>query len=387
MTPEPDPFDRLRVQLRSAADRRAGVSPHPARSTPARGRRLVGRLSGRSTLVALVGVGVVASAATATVIATSDTPSAPSAGPLTIPATGAAPGGGPPARYAVTMRPDLRVGEVGWCTTLSVRASTRFDSSGGVGCGPAATDAYPIIAAGTSTVAQGTMTYAIVDQRVAALRPGDGRRVAPRPGPDVPNGWKAIVLLPDGSRGGAAPLRPAPAVQDDAYAGTDGGPVAVGPRADRHVRPQASRSTDGPAPADGPCRIVVGGRSTVRASRTLLTAPEPRPAVNGRAFLSCSASLVRRPDGHVTVTVLLDAERPGAVPPAELPGFRPLEGAPGIVATAPGTIGEPPAYARRLPDGWLVVEPGDPHELTDRRAHGGAVDLRAALADAEVAAP
>ncbi|MEV4419431.1 hypothetical protein AB0L40_05570 [Patulibacter sp. NPDC049589] len=374
-----DPFDRLRAELRTAAEHRAGErAPAAAPAASARQAGRLGRVSRRSGLIAVVTTAVVASAAAAAVVATGGSPSAPSAGPLTratpeTTRTGGPADPGPPSRYAIHISPDLRVGQTGWCTSLTVRAASRDRSFGGAGCGPAATTSQPFIAGGYTSVPGGRLTYAIVDDTISVLRLRSGRRVVPRPGGGIPDGWRVIVLLPGENDRHAAYLR------------ADGSLVDTGIGPGRFARGQRSGTTDGPPPDGSACRVVAPPTATVLRSRAIRGAPVPEPGVNGRAFLPCASALVRTPGGDVTATVLLDAARPGS-PPAGLPGATAVPGHPGVVGTDPSIIGEARIVARRVGNAWLVVQSGDASELFARPKRR-ATDLEGTLEDLGATAP
>lgn len=342
-----DPFDRLRHELRAAAEHESDTRTSDARATQARASG-IRRLSQRTTLLALIGTGAVAASAAAAVVVSSGSPSAPSAGPLTRATPATTVSDDPPlptARYAVSIFPDRIVGQTGWCSAQSILQGDRRRTYGGAGCGPAATTSQPFIAGGYTTVPGGRLTFAIVDRTVTTLQLRSGRRVTPVIGAGVPNGWRVFVLLPGENDQGAKYLR------------ADGTPIdrSIGPR--KYVPAQRTASFTGLAPDTSPCRVNTTGSYEITRSLILRTKPRPAVNVNGRAFIPCAASLITSPAGTITATILLDASSPGNRP-AFLPGTRAVRGAPGIVKTDSSLV-TAPLLARRDGNAWLVVEAGD----------------------------
>lgn len=83
------------------------------------------------------------------------------------------------------------------------------------------------------------------------------------------------------------------------------------------------------------------------------TRVRPFPELVGQAFISCTETTYFYNKEHdLPAAVLLDAARPGAVPPGLL-GMKPLAGHPSVF-TAP-----PDMFARRIRGAWLVVQEED----------------------------
>lgn len=380
MTNNPDPFDRLHDEL-VRASRETAASAGASGDDRLRIRTRLGRLSGRSTIVALITAAAVGTA-TAAVVSGGGDPSAPASGPLTRATSATAPTpspnrgfpapGSPDERYEVQIFPSLEVGEVGWCsgTTFRRRGQQRF--YGGVGCGSAATRDRPFIAGGYTVVRGGRLTFSIVDERVANVRLRRGRRVLPRTAPGMPNGWRVVVLLPGENDQGAVYLD----AEDRPIT-----PKSVVTTRGQIVGRQRATTITGPAPAERPCRVVpaAGARGVdVIESRTLLATPPPYPSVNGHAFVSCASTRLRTPAGPVTATVLLDAARPGSRP-ADLPSSTPVPGAPDTVAVQPSVVAFNGLIARRTESAWLVVEPPRALSRMGPRIESRDMNLRRAL--------
>lgn len=86
---------------------------------------------------------------------------------------------------------------------------------------------------------------------------------------------------------------------------------------------------------------------------TAATRVRPFPELLGQAFISCAETTYFYQDNHdLPAAVLVDAARPGAVPPG-LPGMEPLAGHPSVFEAPPDM------FARRVRGAWLVVEEED----------------------------
>jgi hypothetical protein len=103
------------------------------------------------------------------------------------------------------------------------------------------------------------------------------------------------------------------------------------------------------------------------------------PAIIGRAFLDCSDTLYTATGASTVVSVLLDAEHPGALP-AALPGMQPLPGEAGVF-TLPGGLPLLNRHAVARLDGntWLLASgPGttEQHAHVLRQLEVSSIDLR-----------
>ncbi|WCB92057.1 hypothetical protein DSM104299_00739 [Baekduia alba] len=335
-----DPFDLLRDELAGAAARRA---------TTARRRRT---FRGRRPLLAVAAALALCGTATAAVLTLGGGEPSP-------PLTGATPADVFIRRYAIDLSPDLRVGQVGWCTSL-VFAFGHGGSGVARGCGPAAPrDAAQIAGGGivSGLTNRGRdVEFRIVDRRVAAVLLPDGRRVVPRADPRLPFGWRAVVaFVPrhhDRAPRAALTLL-------DAHDRPIGGPSR--PTTDRSPAATAALPTVRVDPRDPPrrsCAIAHAPLTHLSAlTQTIVgVALTRRVDVNGRAFRTCAVAVFRLGGVQLRAAVLTDAAGPHRTA-APLPGASPIPGHLGA-STASGNL-----TARRIGTAWLVVFGQDP----DRR--------------------
>jgi hypothetical protein len=327
-----DPFDILRDRLVAAAH---ATSPPPRLARPR-----------RRMLIVLVAALLVSSSAAAAVVSLTGEDSQPLTGKV-----GGKPGAGPSdaREYVIEMLPSLSVGEAGWCATLALRHSNGQPIAGGEGCGPAPPAAAPQIVSGalvaTTSRSGKSVSYIVVDDRVASVRVDGGRMIIPRPSAAIPSGWKAAVWF---TAGGAAPATPVLLDKAGQVISTEPNQRA-GTRA-AGTRRLATRAVD---PARAPhqrCAIEVPSRAGLRAAseRVVTETPAHEPDVNGRAFRACAGAVIYLAGRRFTAAVLVDARNPSHQA-AALPGQRPHPGAPGIVEAGGGIT------ARRAGPGWLVV--------------------------------
>ncbi|HET6507187.1 MAG TPA: hypothetical protein VFG42_10375 [Baekduia sp.] len=319
----PDPFDLLRDQLVTAA------AP----------RRVAARRRWRPLVVLAAALALGGTATAAAVLTLSGEPSPPLKGRV--------PGGGggnasAVRAYAVVLRPDLRVGAVGWCSTVALRGE-RGSIAAGSGCGPAAQAAYPQISGGGMSVSNAVaLGYWIVDRRVAAVRLRDGTRILPRADAALPFGWRAAVAFVTARRG----AMPTDALTADLL-GADGRVLLAGSGrtadAPRGVPSLPARPVDAHRPPARRCAI--GHRALPHLAaleQTIATGALNRPVdTAGRPFRTCSTALFRLDGVRLRAAVLVDARDPSR-PAAALPR---------------GYVG-PLAAARRVGRAWLVVDGG-----------------------------
>lgn len=349
-----DFIDGLERDLVEAA-RRENVARRAA--APSRRRRFTGRglALGLATLV-------LAGSATAAVVGLTTERSKPLAGPID--ATK------PSARaYAVSLRPDLRAGQAGWCGVVRLSTGGRFNGVGS-GCGPARAAGGAQIAGGGMYGNGRSLQYVVVTAKTRAVRFDERTLVATRSDPSLPYGWRYAVAVtdpvpalsapsieppatgtavpghvPSRTTPGAASAAPATAppplpepvvwIQYDAK----GRALPATTRADDHTRQGRSRLVTNERPAR---RCVIGGAEGYVAgyARVAVTRPKPAPRIEGRAFASCANTVfhARNRRGGLSVAILLDSHRPRATA-APLP-------------LTPGLSG------RRLGPGWIVVYGG-----------------------------
>lgn len=315
-----DPFDLLRDQLVAAAA--------PRRRARRRWRPLV-------TLSAALALG---GTATATAVLTLGGEPSP-------PLQGRVPGAtaGTARDYTVLLRPDLRVGQAGWCSTVVLRTARR-PLAAGSGCGPALQASDPQIGAGGMAIsATRVLSYWIVDRRVAAVRLADGTRIVPRADAGLPFGWRAAVAFLSARRG-----RPSAGAFTAAdLLGADGRVLLAGAgrpaSAPRGVPSLPTRAVDAHDPPARPCAIEHRALLHLAAlDQTIVRGALGRKVdASGRPFRTCSTALFRLDGVRLRAAVLVDARDPG----------RPAAALPRGYATAL-------ASARRVGDAWLVVDGG-----------------------------
>lgn len=374
-----DFIDGLERDLVDAARR-----DHHARRAAAPSRRW--RFTGRGLALALATL-VLAGSATAAVVGLTAAPSKPLAGPVDAAKPSA-------QAYAVSLLPDLRPGQAGWCSVVRFSTGGRFNGAG-MGCGPARAAGGAQIAGGGMYGNGESLQYVVVTARTRAVRFDERTLVATRSDPSLPYGWRYAVAVtgpvpalaapsieppatgtpvpgpvPSRTTPGATPAAPAPAPPHVPTRTTPGvtpaAPATAPPRlpepfvpvqydargrtlpattrADDHTRQGRSRPVTRAHPAQ---RCVIGGAKgyVARYARVQTSPPKPAPRVEGRAFGSCASTVFRVAGkrGGLTAAILLDSHRPRA-PAAALP-------------RTPGLSG------RRLGPGWIVVYGG---AATDR---------------------
>jgi len=342
-----DFMDGLEADLVEAARRENDAGRAAASS---RRRRVTGRglALGLATLV-------LAGSATAAVVGLTAEPSKPLAGPVR--------DGAPSARtYAVSLLPDWRAGQAGWCAQLRVvRGGGSIGT--GTGCGPARAAGGSQIVAGGAIGDLQSIKYAVVTARTRAVRFDERTLVATRRDPSLPYGWRyavALVDTPAAERPSAVGIMPTPGgpsaatrttrapatshpkppkpfmpVQYDAQ----GNELPATTRADDHSRQGRSRRVTEARPAR---RCVIGGAEGYVAgyARVQTSRPKSAPRIEGRAFGSCAYTVFhpKHKPGGLTAAILLDSHHPRARA-AALP-------------RTPGLSG------RRLGPGWIVVYGG-----------------------------
>lgn len=248
----------------------------------------------------------------------------------------------------VRLTPGLEGGWVGWCMTLRVNgvgsthcpvtprseevAYERWEAAG------AATRGVALVNAPAEAVA---VDYA--DSAVAAV-PVEG----------VPGLSAAVVEL-------AAPF-PAKSGWFDEFdpvshdVRTSGARGYGAPENDYSVSlPTAGWQAPQEPPA-GACSLVATRLPGLRPRfGHVATSLSPTPGVAGGGFASCADTEYSFGRSSLDAAILLDADEPGLMEPAELPGATRVHHHPGLFS-APGWNGE--ILARRVGEAWLAVEGG-----------------------------
>ncbi|HEY1538590.1 MAG TPA: hypothetical protein VGF63_04265 [Solirubrobacteraceae bacterium] len=296
-----DFIEGLERDLVQAADRLTRT-----RRTAAIARRR--RLPGRGLAIAVAAL-VVAGSATAAVVRLATQPSEPLAGPI-----------GASRAYAVSLAPDLRAGQAGWCGGVRYSSGGRT-TSGGTGCAPPRAAGGAIVVSGLGGVGE-TIRFAITIPSARAVRFAGAMAVATRGDRTLPYGWRYAVATrkpPSDAR------RPGPSSFAAPIAlAADGRKLPATTQADRGTGGGSSRLVTGAAPAR---RCVIGGARGFAAgyARVAVRLPHLPSRIEGRAFASCAYTVFHVPGSHahVTAAILLDAQRPSsraaALPP--VPGL------------------------------------------------------------------
>jgi hypothetical protein len=374
-----DPFDILRAELVSAAERAALPAPHERWGWLRRPSRPVAVL-----LAALVITGSAAAAVF-------------SLGSASQPLVGKVPGAMTPAslagyRYALTVIPGLGAGAGGWQSFIvySRRGITSHEFSPVAGY-PTATNPLFIFSGFPDRFARGeTVAYVLTSPQVVAVRIGSRtiRTVSSR---DLPTGDRAavffipaknnistIAILPLDHSGQVIATRPLPPTTrfTPPYGSlplTWMAPDAVtrwwpllGLAVPYHHPGHHGRTHPGP----GVCELAQHGFPALHAEfgHTIATI-SPDPDALGQLFVSCVDTEYYLHGWPLQAGVLLDGRQPGQVL-RPIPGARPVPGQPQMVNLPAGRVpwnyGSPVTAdspqlsltAKRVGNAWLVVQGG-----------------------------
>ncbi len=252
--------------------------------------------------------------------------------------------------------PELEGGWAGW----SMEAGYRTKTEGGSGGAPLGrTSTGPIFAEqGCEQNERSIDVFALTTHEVAAVSVAGGRPIATTTNSTLPDGLRAAAVEVLRRNGQPSILRNCPRITPfDVH----GKPID---RKGKPGSPQAfklrgTRQWEAPAhPPRGVCELAAAQlpQEIVASKGGVATQVRPHRGLFGQALLSCVGTVyVYEEQHHLTAAVLLDAERPGARPPA-LAGMKPVPGRRGIFES-PGAEGK--RVERRIPGAWLVVEEED----------------------------
>jgi len=395
-----DPFDILRAELVSAAERGALPAPRKRWGWLRRPSRPVAVL-----LAALVIVGCAAAVASL-------------AGSASQPLEGRVPGAVTPASlagysYTIAVTPSLPAGTVGWESLIiytRTGASIQPPQSGGTLGYPTAT--FPVFGGGSGPdscpvcFARGNaVTYVLTGPQVFAVRIGS-QTIRTITSPALPSGDRAaVVFIPAKGRvflfpahGPVPVLKHPPGMKNVLL-------VAVEPlaRSGKAIPAQFTPQPNGPPPLTWMAPDAVShwwplGEFTVPYQGPGYHAPtRPRPGVCelaqhglpalhvqfghtiawiapvpdalGEVFLSCVDTEYWMDGWPLQAAVLLDGHRPGQVL-GPIPGARPIPGQPDMVNLPLGRVSlnydtpisaDSPQFsltAKRVGNAWLVVQGG-----------------------------
>ncbi|MGO9488008.1 MAG: hypothetical protein ACLQBB_03140 [Solirubrobacteraceae bacterium] len=196
--------------------------------------------------------------------------------------------------------------------------------------------------------------------RVATVAFSDGRRVRTRSDSELPYGMRIALLLTPNRAGTLQDRVEARAAYDSSG---------------RRIRESSIQGSElqwriwhPPArPARGACALrLTGGYPASTEGGQVAATLRPYPAqIAGRAFLSCIDTAYYVPGRGMRASVLLDAQHPGQVAPAPIPGLSPVPGVPGLFNTT-RNYGFESLSARREGDAWIVVADGGRNAEDDR---------------------
>jgi hypothetical protein len=276
----------------------------------------------------------------------------------------------PVPNNSVLLVPELQGGWAGWCLTTDYRTAT----GGSSGCGRlTTTSSGPIFAdEGCEESETGIQLYALTTSEVASVSVYGGTPIPTTTNTTLPDGLRAAaveVLRQDGHP--SIGLRCPQMTPFDA----SGKPIRFASkrpawwrfavelpgmkRWDRGVPGQTTPPGTPTRPAHGACELKATQLPREISARWGSVATEIRPETGlvGQALESCvDVTYFYLGEHSLTAAVLLNASRPGTMPPPALPGMKPLAGHLGIFE-APGNGNE--MAARRIPGAWLVVEEND----------------------------
>lgn len=308
----------------------------------------------RPQLLAVTAVAVAATAGTAmAVVSLSGTTSLPTSGLVETSSGPSGATGQTERQYDVAVTPDLSVGHVGWCASMSVRRRGTRAIGGGGGCVAAPKVGTQVFTAGLNVLGAKQQAYfALVGERVAGARFADGRVVLSRRDVNLPEGWRALVDF--------QPRDPKelPAMPEVAFLDQASRPIAEnGLRANAYPALPVRRAAGKHQPS-GPCQIQWTRKpATLRTvySIGLASDVQDAPDLQGRPLLACGKTAVQLADSTYLVTALIDAKNPGETPP-RLPGATPI--AAGKAFAFPASAIARDATAMRDGAAWLVVQGG-----------------------------
>jgi hypothetical protein len=289
--------------------------------------------------------------------------------------------------YSLNITPNVQAGSVGWCVTLITFYV--HGGGGGTGCSPAPTSARPLVALGgtgtlhghgATTTFVGTTAF-ITTAAVAAVRVSPKLTILTRGDRQLPRAYRVAIVL---TRRVVAARRSQSVVarvdnQLQAAVALDRAGTQIGPPAGSQLsgRPHAPSIKWGGGPGTSKTAPAAKCEISLPGSRAMfghvIRALRGFPQAQAGTFLSCASATLSYHGGNVLAAVLLDARRPGATP--KLPRDAvPLAGHPGIyVASAVKpprkarrevSFSPAPIYFRRVPGALVVLEAGNPLQIT-----------------------
>jgi hypothetical protein len=248
------------------------------------------------------------------------------------------------AGFNVRLVPTLKVAQAGWCVVPEEHGVTDGDACGGV-----ALASSPFLQVqGWGDVGSGYETSVAVTTPEVAAVVVDGRvRLTPSEVPGLPYGLRAIRIVSRVSRGSSRSSR------NTTIAALDARGRRIPDNWRQLSRQGTVRAWRAPARAPrGVCRLRAAGMPGLldRGGQVATSIAALPGALVGDAFVACIDAEYRLRGIPIDAEILLDAAHPGA-PPAALPDWKPVRGAPGVFSQGGLT-------ATRVADAWLLVRQG-----------------------------
>ncbi|MDQ2759816.1 MAG: hypothetical protein M3Y17_05110 [Actinomycetota bacterium] len=355
-----DPLDDLLGQLLKAHDKLKDIpSRHDHDDGPAaaHGPNRAARVGRRQRRLAILLIaGFLASISTAAAIIVETRSSAPLSGRLPRDLLG--------TRYELEIGPDLVAGALAWCTTLVELGSSGASLS--LGPGHCDTPQGAVIAQGglvalsaRTGAVTGSLLYAVVDRRVAALRTLVGTRVIPIHVPQLPDDWSAAVTIQSNPK----PQVPSAMATLSPLGPQDTPLRSAAARAPAEATQLPVRPVNPLRPPSHGCAIDAKAVPGIRVGHALaLRSPAPtRLATAQPGLLSCYTLTFYAHGQSGVAAILLDVRHPGRQPDP-LPSTRPLPHEEGVVTGSGaedlgfGFVARGQLVAERIHHGWLVVQ-------------------------------
>jgi len=287
------------------------------------------------------------------------------------------PSGAGPSRYRISVFPYMAVGWSGWCSSV-VFNSDRSRAATDYGCNPVESSGPLVAGGGEFGDPAGEYSYGIVSDAVAYLRLTSGATLTPVSSPRLPPGTRAYFTVARKSQG--RPLfRPVRLFNAAGAQLTQ--PVSTREDAVEHV-PQLAINPHRPGSAR--CALHIAPAAHLVASGETVTPPVAWPRHQAGAFLACANATFELNATRLGVAVLVNAGD-AAQPAPALPELRPDPAHPGVLSghelgnigfhqglsvadfgggqafntpTRHQQFGDHDVSARRVGEGWIVVEGG-----------------------------
>jgi hypothetical protein len=259
--------------------------------------------------------------------------------------------------WEVQLLPPLNFAEAGWCM------GDGREGGGGFSCDAPMTEAAPILIEDWSRSSPPPVTrgYALTLPRVRAVSINGEAPIPTRTQPGLPDGLRAVAVERPGELFSSRLVGLPYVVALDEH-GNPLRELRQPPlrRQDRDVR--FWRATQNRR--RGVCGINVQGvPGLVEHHGSVLSRLTPTTGIVDRGLLVCASTYYEKGTWPLTVSVLLDAPKPGVVAPVPIPGMKPLRGRRRDLAEIVPLL---KLLARRHGKAWVLIEGGA--TLSDRLA-------------------